>query len=172
MKQQRSVKPKRIFPGVLLIGLGLYFLVNQYQFPYKEQLASWPSILVIIGVAFLLQATLGKETHSLFPGLLLTGLGVHFHGLALLPSWPDHWGMYTLIVGISFLFVYLRTKKEGLIPGLLLTVIAIIGFMSFNPLDAIESTTQSTIGSIPTILLDLWPVVLIILGVVFILKRK
>jgi hypothetical protein len=160
----KYMKQQRIFLGVLLSGLGAFFLTNQYSLPYQEQVASWPSILLIIGLAFLLQSILGKETSSLFPGLILIGLGIHFHGLSLIPSWPEHWGMYTLIVGISFLLVYVRTKKEGLIPGLLLTILSIVAFLSIDPLEWLQPTHK--------IVLDLWPIVLICIGLFFILKRK
>ncbi|WP_100373664.1 LiaI-LiaF-like domain-containing protein [Bacillus sp. FJAT-45037] len=158
------MRKQRIFPGVLLIGLGIYLIMSQYSFPLQEQLTSWPSILVIIGISFFVQSTLSKDPSTLFPGAMLTGLGIHFHGQALVPSWPSSWAMYTLIVGLSFLLLYVRTKKEGLFPAMILLLISAIGISSVDPLDWFEPTSS--------VLFDFWPILLIVIGFILIIKRK
>src|SRR5699024_12660446 len=61
----------------------------------------------------------------IFTGVLLLGLGIHFHGVENYDFWIDHWSMYTLIAGIAFIIRYLQTHR-GLIPGLILIGISII----------------------------------------------
>ncbi|MCT8137483.1 hypothetical protein H1D32_06845 [Anaerobacillus sp. CMMVII] len=108
------MKRQGIFPGVLLVSVGLIFLLQNYGIPFVNYIFSWPSILVIIGLAFLFQAYIGKDYHSIFTGVLLVGLGIHFHGLQLFSFWPDHWAMFTLIISVSFCFVIVRQKKTAL----------------------------------------------------------
>lgn len=129
MKGGYQLKRQGVFVGVLLLGAGVFFLANNFNIPFINQFYAWPSILLIIGIAFLLQAYIGKENHSFFPGALLFGLGLHFHGLRLYSFWPSHWAMFTMIVGVAFLIRYSHTKKDGLLPGIILLFISVIALM-------------------------------------------
>lgn len=158
------MKRQGIFPGVLLIGVGLIFLLQNYNVPFINSLFSWPSILLIIGLAFLFQAYIGKEYQSIFTGIILVGLGIHFHGLQLFKFWPDHWAMFTLIIGIAFLFRYSKTKQEGLIPGIILLLISLVAFM--------YKEFIHIFGSVYGYIENFWPVLLIIAGVYLLFFKK
>src|SRR5690625_7709625 len=82
-------------------------------------------MLIIIGVVFLIHSYSTHEYEHIFTGVLLLGLGIHFHGVENYDFWIDHWSMYTLIAGIAFIIRYLQTHR-GLIPGLILIGISII----------------------------------------------
>ncbi|MFN7251625.1 MAG: LiaI-LiaF-like domain-containing protein [Anaerobacillus sp.] len=158
------MKRQGIFPGVLLIGVGLIFLLQNYQIPFINELFSWPSILVIIGLAFLFQAYIGKDYHSIFTGVLLLGLGVHFHGLQLFTFWPNHWAMFTLIIGVAFLFRYSKTKKDGLVPGVILLLISLVSFL--------YSEFVNLFGSFYSYVESFWPVALIGAGIYLLFFKK
>ncbi|WP_078555390.1 LiaI-LiaF-like domain-containing protein [Bacillus alkalicellulosilyticus] len=157
------MKRQGIFPGVLFIGVGLFFFIQQFNVPFLDQFLTWPSILVVIGVAFLFQAFVGDNTY-LFPGALLTGLGIHFHLLHHITTWPTHWAMYTLIVGLSFIFLYMKTKKEGLWPGIILLIVSVLGFISGG--------FVTWFNSIFSVIESFWPILLIILGIYLVVRRK
>ncbi|RXI98444.1 hypothetical protein DS745_19150 [Anaerobacillus alkaliphilus] len=158
------MKRQGIFPGVLLIGVGLIFLLQNYNIPFIQSVFSWPSILVIIGLAFLFQAYIGKDYHSIFTGILLVGLGIHFHGLHLFSFWPDHWAMFTLIIGVAFLFRYSKTKKDGLVPGVILLLISLVAFMYSEFVDLF--------GSLYSYIENFWPIALIVGGIYLLFFRK
>jgi hypothetical protein len=158
------MKTQRIFPGVLLIGVGCYFLLQQFSIPYQQQILSWPSILLILGFAFLLQAYYGREHSMIFPGVLLTGLAVHFHFDSIFTWWPSHWGIYTLIVGLAFLLSYFRTKKEGLLPAVILLALSLFSFSSNNPFLWLQGGFS--------LLSSIWPSFLIGVGLILLFKRK
>lgn len=158
------MKRQGVFPGVLLIGVGVVFLLQNYKIPFKNEIFSWPSILLIIGLAFLFQAFIGKDYHSIFTGFLLVGLGVHFHGLQMFSFWPDHWAMFTIIIGLAFLFRYSKTKKDGLVPGIFLLLISLIAFIYEGFIDLF--------GSLFTYVENLWPVALIGVGIYLLFFRK
>ncbi len=158
------MKRQGIFPGVLLIGVGLIFLLQNYNIPYINNIFTWPSILLIIGLAFLFQAYIGKDYHSIFTGVLLVGLGIHFHGLQLFASWPTHWAMFTMIIGFAFLFRYSKTKKDGLIPGIILLLISLIAFFYNGFIDLF--------GSFYSYVDSFWPIALIIAGVYLLFFKK
>lgn len=158
------MKKQGIFIGILFIGIGLFFFLQQFQLPFIDQLLAWPSILLIIGVAFLTQGSFGREYGSIFPGALLLLLGIHFHSLALFSFWPNHWAMFTAIVGLSFLFLYTKTKREGLLPAIILIVISALGLFSKDIMNLFGSVFQLIDG--------FWPLLLIAIGVYFIFRRK
>ena len=158
------MKRQGIFPGVLLIGVGLIFLLQNYSIPYINTIFTWPSILLIIGLAFLFQAYIGKDYHSIFTGVLLVGLGIHFHGLQLFSFWPNHWAMFTMIIGLAFLFRYSKTKKDGFIPGIILLLISLIAFFYTGFIDLF--------GSFYSYVDSFWPIALIIAGVYLLFFKK
>ncbi|WP_209122003.1 LiaI-LiaF-like domain-containing protein [Alkalihalobacillus sp. BA299] len=158
------MKKQGIFPGILFIGVGLYFLLQQFDFPFTKQLLTWPSILLIIGIAFLFQSYLGHDSGTIFPGFLLVGLGVHFHAMVLFSFWPHHWAMFTLIVGVAFLLLYLRTKRDGLVPAIILLTISGFGFFPSDVMDWFMSFFDFFEG--------FWPLLLIAIGLFLIFRRK
>ncbi|TLS39214.1 LiaI-LiaF-like domain-containing protein [Pseudalkalibacillus caeni] len=158
------MKKQGVFLGILLIGIGSFFLLENFNVPYMDQLASWPLILIIIGFAFLFQAFLVKEYQNIFPGIILIGLGVHFFALNSLPFWPNSWGMYTLIVSLAFLFTYYKTKKGGLFTGMALLIISLFELL-YTGFQLWLQTTFNFIG-------ELWPIILIAFGIYLIWFKK
>ncbi|MGG1686185.1 LiaI-LiaF-like domain-containing protein [Pseudalkalibacillus sp. NRS-1564] len=158
------MKRQSIFPGVLFIGIGLYYLSQTLNLPFSEQLMNWQIILIVIGVAMMIQGFIAREGNMLFPGVLLLGLGVHFYFVNKLTIWPDSWGMYTLILSAAYLVTYYKTKKTGLIPGLILLAISIIELL-YTGLEIWLTTTFSFVGKF-------WPLALIAIGIYLVTKKS
>lgn len=154
------MKKQSFFLGIMLIGLGVYFLMDQLNIPILDNIFTWPTLILMLGIAFLLQAYVAKEKQSIFPGVILTGLGIHFHGRELFSFWPEHWAIYTLIIGVAFV---LRHKK---IVGILLLVISLLGLFY----DGVIGWMRY-IGEAVGWLVNFWPVVLIALGVYVLYKK-
>ncbi|MFJ7974721.1 LiaI-LiaF-like domain-containing protein [Peribacillus sp. NPDC096379] len=119
------MKTQRIFPGIILLGFGLYFLLQQYNLVLFEGFFNWPTVLCIIGAAFLGEAYGGKQFQAILPGVILFGTGLHYHLVDHLAFWPNHIGVLQLIVAIGFLMQASKTKSS-LTKGILLLIIAII----------------------------------------------
>ncbi|WP_101844491.1 LiaI-LiaF-like domain-containing protein [Halobacillus sp. Marseille-P3879] len=159
------MKKQNVFAGYLIIGLGIYFLLRQLNIPYFASFYSWPTILIIIGAAFLLHSFTSKDYSNVIPGTIIFGLGVHFHGKDHYPFWIDHWAIYPLIVGLAFLLKYTKTKS-GLLPTILLLGLAGFGlFSTSNP------GWFSFLYTIINWIEQFWPVVLIVLGIYLFKKR-
>ena len=159
------MKKKHAFAGFLLIGIGLYFLLRQLEIPIITDFYSWPTLLIIIGLAFLIHSYTSKEYQNLFSGTIILGLGIHFHGVNHYSFWIDGWGVYLLIVGIAFIVRFLKTKK-GLVPGLVLVGLSLIMIFAVN-----LPPYLNWIYQVLDIAEQYWPVVLIVIGV-YLLKRK
>jgi hypothetical protein len=55
------MKNQRIFPGIILIGFGVFFFWQQAKISLFAEFISWPSLLMIVGIAFLCQGY-GRQT--------------------------------------------------------------------------------------------------------------
>lgn len=150
----------------LLIGIGLFFLLRELKIPILTDFYSWPTFLILIGAAFLIHSFSSKEFKHLFPGVLLLGLGIHFHGINHYSFWIDHWGMITLIVAIAFLARALKTKK-GYLPGFILLIISIIALFVDN-----QPGWFGWFHQVAGWMERFWPIILILFGVYILMKRK
>ncbi|MDQ0208022.1 LiaF transmembrane domain-containing protein [Alkalicoccobacillus murimartini] len=149
-------------PGIILIGLGAYFLLQMFQIPYANELLTWPTILFIIGISLLFQSK--YDGLMSFPAAILIGFAIHFHGLNWLSFWPSHIGMYLLIISMSFLFLYTRTKHQGLIPGIALFLLALYMLSPWKPY--LQNPAFLPFGDY------FWPLVLILIGIVLLYQKK
>ncbi|WBX78999.1 DUF5668 domain-containing protein [Virgibacillus salarius] len=159
------MKKQQTLTAYLLIGIGVFFLLQQLNIPILSNFYSWQTIIILIGLVLLIHSYVTKSYQNLFTGTVILGLGIHFYGIAYYSFWIDHWAMYLLIVGIAFIIRYLHTK-EGIIPSLLLIVFAIIMLFSIQ-----LPVWFNWIYIVVEYLERFWPVILIVLGL-YLLKRK
>ncbi|HZG71292.1 MAG TPA: DUF5668 domain-containing protein [Chondromyces sp.] len=161
------MKQQRIFPGVILIGFGLYFFLQQTEIQLFQDFFNWPTLLMVIGVAFLAQAYAGGDASSILPGAILTGFGIHFHVVDHFGLWSNDIGVFILIISLGFLLQYQQTGT-GLFQGLLFLTLALISLF--------YDKVIQWLGLLETRALSLWqfwPVILIIAGgyLLFIKKK-
>ncbi|MET3697360.1 hypothetical protein SAMN05877753_105268 [Bacillus oleivorans] len=156
----------RIFPGILLLGFGCYFFIDDW-IPGWGFLQSWPTLLAIIGLAFLGQAYIGKDYESIIPGVIFTGIGIHFHVVSQLALWASHFGVFVLVIALGFLLYY-QKKGDGLAVGLSFLILAVFLLFSDKVATGI-GVLESSIAFIQRF----WPLVFIIFGLVLLFfKRK
>ncbi|MBU8565702.1 hypothetical protein KM914_04510 [Virgibacillus pantothenticus] len=160
------MKKQNTLTAYLLIGIGLFFLLQQLNIPIFNNFYSWQTIIIVIGLVLLIHSYITKNYQNLFSGTILLGLGIHFYGLAYYSFWIDHWAMYVLIVGIAFIVRFFQTK-EGVIPGLLLIAFSLIMIFSVQ-----LPTWFNWIYSIVDLMERFWPVLLIIIGFYLLKGRK
>jgi len=159
------MRKQNLFFAYLLIGLGVYFLIRQLDLAIFRPFFGWPTILALLGIAFLLHSYTTKEKQNIFLGVILLGLGIHFHGLENYDFWYNHWAIYTLIIGIAFLIWFFYTKK-GLISAIVLITISVIMIFSIS----LPEWFQGIYGVID-FFETFWPVILIAIGIYMIRKK-
>ncbi|SDQ45800.1 hypothetical protein SAMN05216232_1674 [Virgibacillus subterraneus] len=160
MKRQNS------FVAYILIGIGVYFLLRELRIPIITDFYSWPTFLIIIGLALLIHSYTSKDYQHLFSGTIVLGLGIHFHGIEHYAFWIDHWAVYPMIVGIAFIIRSLRTKK-GFLTGLIFTGTSILFMFSVK-----LPPTFNWIYDVTAFLEKFWPVILIGIGIYWLKKKK
>jgi len=161
------LKKHSIFSGIILLGIGSYFLLQQLNISLFTGLFSWSTLVIIIGIALIVQAYSINDHSTIFPGVILIGFGIHFHPLNTLSLWPDHAGMLVLVIAVGLLLRSSKTKAnfgEGVL--VLAIALLLINYQSFN----------SWLGGISSgfsFIIRYWPVLLIgVGGYLLFIKKK
>ncbi|MCY9139245.1 LiaF transmembrane domain-containing protein [Peribacillus frigoritolerans] len=160
------MKTHRIFPGIVLIGFGLYFFLEHSQIEIFPGFFSWPTLLCIVGAAFLIQAYSGNEYESILPGVILLGFGAHFHIAENLEMWPDDIGIFILIISLGFI---LRARKtnSGMFHGMVIFIVSIT-FLFYDKITTSFGIVETTTANIERF----WPFALMAIGIYFLVRKK
>jgi hypothetical protein len=148
--------------GWIIVIIGALLLLNHW---FTIEL-DWTSVLMVIGIAFLVAGLLKRDHGTVFPGMLCLLLGLLFYLKAnhvIWIPWGELWPVIILCIGVAFLiqFIVDPKRKGGLLPGLVLLAVGFLFlFTPFCWFDIIY-----WIGK-------LWPVLLILVGLYLIFKSE
>lgn len=162
----RHLKNQRIFPGIILIGFGLFFFVQHSQIKVFQGFDTWPTLLMIVGIAFLFQGYIAKDYEAILPGVILAGFGLHFHVVDRLEIWPNSIGVFILIIALGFLLRYQKTRA-GLFQGVLFLILAII-LLFYDRITEWVGAFEGVVAK----MWNYWPAVLIGFGLYLLLIKK
>lgn len=159
------VQRKRSFvPGLILLCIGTYLLLRELDLWDFGWLEIYPLILLGIGLLYFRNFIADRAHGPLIWSVFFLGNGTFFllRNYGILPFWPIDvaWPIIPLVLAAGYLaaFVYLEAK-----PGLFLGF-AIAGFIGVVGLaDSFGAINLPDINR-------LWPVLLILLGILIILK--
>ncbi len=148
-----------IWPGVVLIVLGVIFLIDRLDLFYLDWAVVWPSLVILLGIYFFTRVP--QESGAMFAGTLF-----FFSGLAFLAR-NEGWfytyvhfgfgGILLAILGLAFvaLFVVRPSDWGVLIPGVFFLFLG--GIIWADRVGLISWYTRQQ-------LLRLWPILLIVIG--------
>lgn len=162
----KSMKNQRFFPGIILVGFGLFFFLQHSSFSLFSEYVTWPTLLMIVGVAFLFQGYGGRDYEAILPGVILTGFGFHFHVVNRLSIWPDAIGSFILIIALGFLLRYQKVRN-GLFQGLLFLALAAL-MLFYDQVMTWLGLIESKVSTITS----LWPILLVLIGIFLLFKKK
>lgn len=158
---------KNQYASYILIGMGLYFFIIQFNHPLIHKLNTWSVLVIATGLWLLFLYVKGKNQQYLTQGLTVLFIGIHFYGLDHFANWINHWAMFPLAWGLALFITYVFSRKNlwqsiGLI-GISLLFIFSRNLPSWIPsLQPIENEITSH-----------FPILLIALGIIlYISKRK
>jgi hypothetical protein len=161
------MKKISLLPGMIFIGIGIYYSFQKLNIHLFENQNSWQVFLILLGAAYLISGHFDKDNSAILPGIILAGLGFHFIFLSKLPNWPDHPAAFLFILAAGLILTSMKTKS-GYAQGLMILAIGL--FLHFF---------QKIIGSLTMlksgvhILETYWPFLLIFIGAFLLfMKRK
>ncbi|PLR75482.1 hypothetical protein CU633_20720 [Bacillus sp. V3-13] len=160
------MKNQRIFPGIILIGFGVYFYLQQSQFTLFQEFYTWPTLLMIVGIAFLGQGYGARDYEAILPGVILVGFGLHFHVVNRLEIWPDHIGTFILVIALGFLLRY-QKAGNGLFQGFLFLALAAL-LMFYDKIARWFGLLENSVS----LAWRFWPAVLVLIGVYMLFFKK
>jgi len=160
------MKNQRIFPGIILIGVGIYFFLQHAGISISPQFYSWPTLLIIVGIAFLGQGYIGKDYEAILPGVILVGFGLHFHVLSRFPLLANHIGTFILILALGLFLRYQKTNS-GLFQAMLFLILSVF-LLFYDNISDYFGYLQDNASTI----WKFWPLFLIGIGIFFVFRSK
>ncbi len=160
----------RAAPGLVLIVLGLWFLLSELGVAWLNMEQAWPIFVALMGILFWLGFIFDAK-HD--PGLAFMGTAALLTGLYLLlfttgvyawEAMDKMWPGFPLIGGIAFLVLWLANRLRD--PGVLVPAVGgiLAGLIGFAY--TLGGLSEEKFRSI----VNLWPVLLILLGVIMLLQ--
>jgi len=124
----------RIIWGVALIAMGAFFLAQQLGLFGTAQLPFWSFAFGLLGLIFLgTFITDRQQWWSLIPGCILLGVALLIiNGQNEVIPAQQAGALFLFSIGLPFLLIFLADRRMwwALIPGGVLTVIALITFLA------------------------------------------
>ncbi|MEO2227516.1 LiaF transmembrane domain-containing protein [Priestia megaterium] len=161
------MKKQSMFFGVLLVGFGIFFLLNELHMSIAAKVYTWPVLLILIGAALLTESALSQDHSNLLASYILITLGIHFYVSKQIPFWPTNISMVVFMVAISFL-LSARKVKSGFFQGGTLLIIAILMMFS-DRLKLFLPKVEDGVNYLTTF----WPILLLLVGLYLLFfKRK
>lgn len=140
---------KNIVPGLILIGLGILFLLQNFMRNYNIDVGDW--FVLGMGLVFIVAYFTKRKTGFLVAGLIISYLGsfILLNNLHIVDR-QLFWAIFLMTLGFIFLIVYFFRKELGFVfPGLFLSAIGVYSLVL-----KITHTTQAR----------MWPLFFMILA--------
>jgi hypothetical protein len=160
---------QRVLPGLILILIGIWALLQSLGIEWLRMDRFWPIILIGVGLVSLFTALTSTppSTDGVWFGLAAGLAGGLFLYITIGPaSWSDMtwlWPAFPAIIGIAWVVAWLVNIREvsNLVAGGIALVVAGIGYLYVSGWLAPETGRQ---------LLSLWPLILVVIGLGFIVQ--
>lgn len=162
----RSDRVNAIIWGLVLIGVGGWFLLQTLGFPMPGMGRLWPIFPTLVGAGFFVGWLFNAHKRDAFglaiPGTINLLVGLFFFGFTFgIFSWGDMaylWPVFPLIVGLSFFvaWVFSLFREWGLlIPAGIVGAVGVIG---------LAFTVGHLENAYLRLLFNAWPLLLIVIG--------
>lgn len=160
------MREQRYFLGITLMGFGLYFFLKEVDYQLYSGFYSWQTLLLLIGIALLVQGYLGKQTDYILPGVILTGYGLHQYLIGKLAIWTNDSGIIFLLIAFGLLLQAIK-KRTSKLTGLIFLFIATC-YIFYNSQMSWSQLLRNDFSYIT----QYWPILLILFGGFVLFKKK
>jgi len=160
------MKKITLLPTMLLLGIGIFYSIQKLNIHLFEGQNNWPFLLILLGLTFLISGHFEQDASAILPGIILAGLGIHFHYAGKIASWPDHPAAFLFILSLGMILTATKTKT-GYQQGIIILAIGL--FLHFFH-KIIQSLTiiENGVNFIETY----WPLLFIVIGALLLVLRR
>lgn len=150
--------------GFFLVLAGILLLILRFDLASLTSFVTWPFLLFLFGALLIFTAFLKKNAQTALLGGIIAGLGISIWGLKYVDGWPNHWSILLVFMGMAFLLQFSINKNgtTAMIGG----VLVLSGIFAWPGIKNVPFITP-----IASILHIVWPVFIILLGVIFIFRK-
>lgn len=150
--------------GFLLVLFGIAVMIIHFGWAPFNSFLTWPFLLFIAGAILLFFAILYKNGPLIIWGGIIATLGITIWGIKYVKGWPDHWSILVALIGLTILIHYAIIKSQtSVLVGTILFLIGLFAYPGIRDLPLVSPITS--------ILHSIWPVLIIILGFIFLIKK-
>jgi hypothetical protein len=150
--------------GFLLVLAGTQLLLVWSGLVEVRNFLSWPFLFFLLGTILLFFGFLKKNGSMVLTGGIISALFLSIWGIKYVEGWPKHWSILLALLGLAVYLHYGVTKnKTTAIVGTTLILSGIFAYPGIKELPVIAPLTS--------ILHSIWPIFIIILGVIFLTKK-
>jgi hypothetical protein len=152
-------KSKTKLPGLFLILAGALLFIGDLS-----ALLSWSFIGLIFGIIMTYFGFSNHNSGLVLTGGLITSITLYAFGRAKIPGWPEHWSLLLVFFALSIILLYLSNKQP--LTGIAGFFLLLAGIFA-NP----KIKNFELLDPISPLMNKYWPIFLIVLGLIFILKK-
>lgn len=150
--------------GFIITLVGIILLLVQTDLTSLASLITWPFLIFLFSVLLLYVGILKKiSTLTLWAGFAAT-ISVTAWGLKYVNGWPKHWSILVALFGLVVLLQFTINKSK--ITALVGVILILTGIFAYPGI-----TELPLVSPITSVFHAYWPVLIVILGLVFISKK-
>jgi hypothetical protein len=150
--------------GFILVLAGILLMVIKSGLAPLDSFFTWPFILFLIGALLLFIALIKKKASLTLWGGLIAALGISIWGIKYVEGWPRHWSLLIGLFGVAVLLSYFVSKNR--ITAIVGTIMVLTGIFAYPGIADLP-----IISPITSTLHMIWPVFVVILGLVLLTKK-
>lgn len=150
--------------GFIITLVGVILLLVQTSLTSLASLLTWPFLLFLVSVLLLYIGILKKiSSLTLWAGFVAT-ITITVWGLEYVNGWPKHWSLLVALFGLVVLLQFTINKSK--ITALVGVILILTGIFAYPGI-----TELPFISPITSVFHAYWPVLIVILGLIFISKK-
>jgi hypothetical protein len=150
--------------GFIITLVGIILLLVQTDLTSIASLITWPFLLFLFSVLLLYVGILKKiSALTLWAGFAAT-ISIMVWGLKYVNGWPKHWSILVALFGLVVLLQFTINKSK--ITALVGVILILTGIFEYPGI-----TELPLVSPITSVFHAYWPVLIVILGLVFISKK-
>lgn len=150
--------------GFILVLMGAILLIVEADWAKLTSFLSWSFVLFIVGIFLIFFSFLQKQGSLTLLGGICATIGISVWGFSYVESWPKHWSIIVIMIGATLMLQYILNQNNiTLVIGI---VLLLSGIFAWPGLKDIEY-----LAPIATFTNVYWPIFIVGLGAVFIVKK-